>query len=301
MTAFYAEALGSAALEYMLVSNATRLAQSKGLYLATPDGSKLPPEEAVSRQWLWWVLYAYEKHVAFRSGRPSAIDDDYVTCPVPKGIGPNNTCSRDLVQAQIKKSTEAVAEASRQIITAVQGLQITSAMPLWLTFFFPLVGLINLFVYILKYPLAPSVASDLSLMDVMVGHFGYLHYISSSELAFPFPREIASYARRLVNKASREKEASSRGEESQPQQQKGTTHHNNDHGIEGQDPLLHQTSHFPFEINGFEDINPTSNIDIREDWFGAMMPPLPLFGSLGSGSNLVEDETNFSTAGQMQQ
>lgn len=35
------------------------------------------------------------------------------------------------VASQIQKSTEAVAEASRQIIIAVQGLQITSAMPLW--------------------------------------------------------------------------------------------------------------------------------------------------------------------------
>lgn len=35
------------------------------------------------------------------------------------------------VASQIQKSTQAVAEASRQIIIAVQGLQITSAMPLW--------------------------------------------------------------------------------------------------------------------------------------------------------------------------
>lgn len=40
-------------------------------------------------------------------------------------------CKSPQVASQIKKSTEAVAEASRQIIIAVQGLQITSAMPLW--------------------------------------------------------------------------------------------------------------------------------------------------------------------------
>lgn len=69
--AFYAEALGSPALEYMLISNATRLALATGLYLIAPQSNKLTPEEAVSRQQLWWVLYAYEKHVAFISGRPS--------------------------------------------------------------------------------------------------------------------------------------------------------------------------------------------------------------------------------------
>lgn len=35
------------------------------------------------------------------------------------------------VASQIQKSTQAVAEASRQIIIALHGLQITSAMPLW--------------------------------------------------------------------------------------------------------------------------------------------------------------------------
>jgi hypothetical protein len=43
--------------------------------------------------------------------------------------------------------------------------------------------------------------SDLSLMDVVVGHFGYLEFASSSELVFPFAREITSYARDVVKKA----------------------------------------------------------------------------------------------------
>ncbi|KAJ2893453.1 hypothetical protein MKZ38_008661 [Zalerion maritima] len=71
MMAFHAETLGSPALEYMLLSNATRLAQSKGLHLLPPQGSRFSPEEITSRQWLWWILYSYEKHVAYRSGRPS--------------------------------------------------------------------------------------------------------------------------------------------------------------------------------------------------------------------------------------
>lgn len=81
--AFYAEALGSPALEYMLVSNATRLAQSKGLHLAYPEASKPQAGEALSRQWLWWVLYAYEKHVAYRSGRPSVSAQLLIFAPFP--------------------------------------------------------------------------------------------------------------------------------------------------------------------------------------------------------------------------
>lgn len=177
------------------------------------------------------------------------------------------------VHAQIERSTKAVADASRQIILAVQGLEITSAMPLWLTFFFPLVGLINLFVYILKNPLAPSAASDLSLMDVVVGHFGYLQFISSSQHVFPFPREIAAYARHVVETAVAEKKrrlSTAGGHEPQQHRQKQGHHRRfeaqqthkkqktpqimQDNGlfggfINGQDMLLQQMATFPPEVS----------------------------------------------------
>ena len=78
-----------------------------------------------------------------------------------------------------------------------------------LTFYYPLAGLVNLVIYVLKTPHSTSVAADVSLMDIVVGHFGYLEYVSSSVLVFPFPREITSYTRRVVEKA---KKASSQGE-----------------------------------------------------------------------------------------
>ena len=71
LMAFFAEALGSPALEYMLMANATRLAQSKGLHLQVSQRSKMLPEEYQDRQWLWWCIYSYDKHLAYRSGRPS--------------------------------------------------------------------------------------------------------------------------------------------------------------------------------------------------------------------------------------
>jgi len=69
--AFFAEALGSPALEFMLVSNATRLAQSKGMHLQVAESWKMREEEAQVRYWLWWCVYSYDKHLAYRSGRPS--------------------------------------------------------------------------------------------------------------------------------------------------------------------------------------------------------------------------------------
>ncbi|KAH8886612.1 hypothetical protein GQ53DRAFT_875270, partial [Thozetella sp. PMI_491] len=309
--AFYAEALGTPGLEYMHLSSAVRLAQSKSLNLQTPGNSHTRPDEVASRHWIWWILYSYDKHLAYRSGCPSAIDDDYISAPIPTHIRGSNdtqvdfalqtiahariasTIAKDLTSAQslrsttpedmmrrvqaldgrlrewreslnpayrvgppfksmaaalppgthhfhalfmhfsynasliathtvfcypwnrhdiqssenpeihgqILASTETVAEASRQIILGVQRLEITAALPSRLTFYYPLVGLVNLFIYVLKNPLAASAMSDLSLMDIVVGHFGYLEFVSSSELVFSFPREVTSYARGLVQRA----------------------------------------------------------------------------------------------------
>lgn len=68
-----------------------------------------------------------------------------------------------------------------------------------LALFTPLVGLINLFIYVLKYPTLPTTYSDIALMDVAVGHFGRLEF-ASTDLAFPFTRDVASLARIMVEK-----------------------------------------------------------------------------------------------------
>jgi hypothetical protein len=68
-----------------------------------------------------------------------------------------------------------------------------------LAYFTPLVGLINLFIYILKYPTLPTTYSDIALMDVAVGHFGRVEF-ASSDLALPFTRDVASLARVMAEK-----------------------------------------------------------------------------------------------------
>jgi hypothetical protein len=74
-----------------------------------------------------------------------------------------------------------------------------------LAFYYPILGLINLFVHVLKHPLLPSVASDTALMDVIGGHFARLEFASSGELAFPFARELSNLARLAVKKSQQER------------------------------------------------------------------------------------------------
>lgn len=69
------EGAGCVKLEYMLIGNALRLAQAKGLHLRPPRNTKLTSEEVQIRSWLFWTIYFYEKHITLRSGRPS------VSCP----------------------------------------------------------------------------------------------------------------------------------------------------------------------------------------------------------------------------
>ncbi len=70
-----------------------------------------------------------------------------------------------------------------------------------MAFYYPFTGLINLFVHILKYPGLPSAPSDVALMDIVAGHFGRVEYLTSSQLAFPFIREITALANQMVKKA----------------------------------------------------------------------------------------------------
>ncbi|CAI7606784.1 unnamed protein product [Penicillium viridicatum] len=80
---FFAEGLGSPSLGYMLSSCAVRLAQAKGLHRQPAQSWNLPRAEQQHRIRLFWTLYILEKHISYRSGRPSIIDDEDISCSLP--------------------------------------------------------------------------------------------------------------------------------------------------------------------------------------------------------------------------
>ncbi|KIW38530.1 uncharacterized protein PV06_09486 [Exophiala oligosperma] len=308
--ACFSEVLATPALEFMLVSNAVRLAQSKGLHLKARKSWKLSEKEIAFRNTLWWTIYSIDKHLCFRSGRPSAINDKDITIPAPLDRGSGNDCGQSIVsilakhyqitsqvQARLSSaevaskglkellpvvrdldkqlrewhdslptcfvaqppyssvslppgvhryhlgfvtclynntlisihtvscypwhppgcrnahdsdilyqrqvSTDILASASREIIVATQSLNLTAACGICVTLYFPLVGLINLFLHVIQHPNLPTTNSDISLMDTIVGHFGYLEYASGSELGANVPRKIVSYAREIVKRGGR--------------------------------------------------------------------------------------------------
>lgn len=107
---------------------------------------------------------------------------------------------------QIKASTEIVAESSRNIILVTRYISdIYSWTPVWLVFYFPVLGLINLFVHVLKNPLLPTAQSDIALMDMIAGHFARLEFASSGQLVFSFAREVSTLARQAIKNAQQKK------------------------------------------------------------------------------------------------
>lgn len=70
-----------------------------------------------------------------------------------------------------------------------------------IAFYFPMLAVINLFIYILKDPTLEGVQSDLALLDIAAGHFANIHFLTSAQVSFTFPREIASVANKAVKKA----------------------------------------------------------------------------------------------------
>lgn len=66
---------------------------------------------------------------------------------------------------------------------------------------FPMHAFINLFIYVIGNPELPSANSDLALLDVAAGYFGQMEFVTGARLSFPFARDIAAFARTMVEEA----------------------------------------------------------------------------------------------------
>lgn len=308
---FYAESAANEGFEYMMCANAVRLAQAKGLHRQPSKSLNLPENEILHLNWLFWAIFCLEKQISFRSGRPSAIDDENVSCELPNHAPPGSTidvpffrhavyagkvatqiahrlCSvtalRQSPMAFIEAANDIgrqidawregagedfqtpgkpinvkslrpnvralhvtylqfmyysciqsayaifsfpwiasilgieknqafqeeaaikslrVADAARNNILIAKAMELDAALPQWASFYFPMSGLTNLFVFLLSCPTLPSAQADVVLLDVAAGQFSHMAYLTSSERGSAFTREICQLARTTVEKARR--------------------------------------------------------------------------------------------------
>ncbi|KAI1619628.1 hypothetical protein EDD37DRAFT_642718 [Exophiala viscosa] len=305
LMAYFSEGIGKESLQYTLCTDAMRLACSKGLHRQPSHSWKISPQEVTHRNWMFWSIYCLEKHICSRSGRPSIMDDDEISCRVsssaPSGL-PSDTlychtlikmmqlsstarkrlssaralrqtteqliktvrklrkdladfklsvqhdiCLDDpletsripaglsLRQAQslqshyfclvldintpltypwlgisaylsndaaatshVEASCKEVAQASRAGILATRQVHIDGGCSLLIAKYTPVYCFMNLFMHILRDTTAPTVSSDLVLLDIAFGYFSNLEFVTGLELSRMFVRDLCHLARLAV-------------------------------------------------------------------------------------------------------
>ncbi|OQU99095.1 Fungal specific transcription factor domain-containing protein [Cladophialophora immunda] len=85
MTVF-AQGVGGPQPEYIYCAIAVRLATGLGLHKYSPKALNLSDVEIEDRNRLFWSLYCLDKTIAFRTGRPSLLDDSDIACPFPRHL-----------------------------------------------------------------------------------------------------------------------------------------------------------------------------------------------------------------------
>lgn len=93
LQSFYTDNLLCSSVEYMLCSNAVRLAQALGLnHEQAPPITPGQSTQDAQRKRIWWALYCYDKLISMRLGRQSCIDDDeFVALPESVALA-NSRC-----------------------------------------------------------------------------------------------------------------------------------------------------------------------------------------------------------------
>lgn len=101
----------------MLCSDAVRAAQGKGLHRQPSSSWGLSKSDMLQRSWLFWAIYSCDKQIAFRSGRPSAIDDDNISCSIPTEAPENSAIDVEIFSAIIQHA-QISSQISKQLMSA---------------------------------------------------------------------------------------------------------------------------------------------------------------------------------------
>ena len=91
-----------------------------------------------------------------------------------------------------------VVDAARSLIIVTKSARLDAAIPQWASFYFPMSGLINLFIHILSNPSLSSTHADLALLDIAAAHFSHVEFLTSFDIGSSFARELVRIARSTV-------------------------------------------------------------------------------------------------------
>ncbi|CAK7205231.1 hypothetical protein SEUCBS139899_007998 [Sporothrix eucalyptigena] len=103
------------------------------------------------------------------------------------------------------KVAAAHVAAARSLVLLTKHLDVESFTPGWLVFYYPMTALTSLFMHVVSSPVeasdeaASSTRNDIALMEVAVGFFGRLEYMTSGEAAFTKTTEFVRQARIITD------------------------------------------------------------------------------------------------------
>ncbi|CAG9946960.1 unnamed protein product [Clonostachys rosea f. rosea IK726] len=127
----------------------------------------------------------------------------YVLCAICRRFTPLFTDHEENAQRIIPPETHTIyIEAARSMVLLTKHLDVESFTPGWLAFYYPLTALIAIFVNVVSNPCSQSTHNDIALMEVIVGFFGRLEYITSGEAAFTKMTEFVRQARIVADNAA---------------------------------------------------------------------------------------------------
>ncbi|KNB20072.1 hypothetical protein FOXG_17306 [Fusarium oxysporum f. sp. lycopersici 4287] len=128
----------------------------------------------------------------------------YVLCAVCRRFTPlfiyNEESAQDSIPPKIHTTH---IEAARSIVLLTKHLDVESFTPVWLVFYYPLTALTTIFLHVISNPFNESTQNDIALMEVIIGFFGRLEYVTSGEAAFTKMTELVRQARSVTDNATR--------------------------------------------------------------------------------------------------
>lgn len=111
-----------------------------------------------------------------------------------------------VLEAQLASSSKTVTEAARKMLLAVRIVTTNVATPTWLAVTYPIFAHLTLFVHVLKQPTLPTASADLGLLDICAGHFGYIDFMTSSEISISLARDSVNLAAKFVKAANKKQQ-----------------------------------------------------------------------------------------------
>lgn len=108
----------SSALQYTICGHAVVAAISIGLHRTNSSGLGVQ-SDAMYLSWLWWTVYCLDKQISFRLGKPSFIDDDNITTPIPSMSIPGISLNQTTFVAMIKQA-QISSSISRKLVPVFQ-------------------------------------------------------------------------------------------------------------------------------------------------------------------------------------